>query len=121
MVCQHLIFHETAPIDARTDSEDDEEPLPTADLDDLVSDEELVPDSREYLSIHEIPRLATPNPTPTPVTPPLQPDLGVPTMLTSQTDQGELPPEFELMELDNPEDIPDLLDVAEEVISDFDA
>ena len=43
-----------------TDSEDGEEPLPTADLDNLVWDKEPVPDSREYLCIHKIPRLATP-------------------------------------------------------------
>ena len=46
-----------------TDTEEDKEPLTTADLDDLVWDEDPVPDSREYLSIHKIPRPAA-NPTP---------------------------------------------------------
>ena len=45
-----------------TDSEDDEEPLQTANLDDPVWDEEPVPGSREYHCIHETPRPAIPTP-----------------------------------------------------------
>ena len=106
-----------------TVSEDDEELLPTADLDDLVQDEELVLDSRKYICIHDIPRLATPSqcPKPMPATSPSQPDQGVPATPPEQPDQVEVPPEFELMELDVPEDIPDWLDISEEVMSDFDA
>ena len=57
-----------------TDSKDDEELLPTADLNDHGLDEEPVPDSRKFLCINEVHRLATPtlpstacnsNPTPT--------------------------------------------------------
>ena len=43
-----------------TDSEDEKEPLPTADPDAPVWNEEPVSDSREYIYIYEIPRLATP-------------------------------------------------------------
>ena len=105
-----------------TDTWDNKEPLPTTDLDDPVWDKEQVPDSSEYLYIHEIPRLATPTPTPTACTsdPTLQPDQGVQAMLPQQPDQVEVSPESELMELDILEDIPDLLDVPGEVISDFD-
>ena len=55
------------------------------------------------------------------MTPPPQPNQWVPATLPQQPDQGEVPLEFELMELDIPEDMPDLLDVPEEVIYDFDA
>ena len=120
-VCWCLTFHKIPLPMPETYSEDDEEPLSTADLDDWVWDEDLVPDSREYLCIHEIPRLATPNPQPIPVTPPPQPNQGVPATLPQQPDQVEVSPQFELMELDIPEDIPDLLDVPKEVMSDFDA
>ena len=93
------------------DSED-EEYLLTVDLYDPVWSEELVPDSHKYLCIHEIPRLATPTQWPNqgvPATPPLLPD------------QIEMLPDHDLMDLDIPGDIPDLLDVPEGVISDFDA
>ena len=50
------------PLMPKTNSEDDKEPLPNVDLDDLVWDKEPAPDSREYLCIHKIPRLATPTP-----------------------------------------------------------
>ena len=50
-----------------------------------------------------------PNQVQMPATPPPQPD------------QVEIPQEYELMELDAPEDIPDLVDVPEEVLSEFDA
>ena len=104
-----------------TDSDEYKE-LATADLDDLVWDEEPVPDSREYLCIHEIPRQTTqPIPQPVAVTPPPQPNQGVSFMLPQQPDQVEVPLEFEMIELDIPEDIPDLLDVPQEVMSDFEA
>ena len=32
-----------------------------------------------------------------------------------------MPPDYELMDLDTPEDLPDLLDVSEEVLSNFNA
>ena len=117
----HLTIDETLPPMPETDSKDGEEPLPTADLDNLVWDEEPVPDSREYLCIHEILRPAMPTPPswPIPVTPPLQPNQGVSATPHQQPDHVEVVPEFELMELDIPEDIPGLLDVPQEVISDF--
>ena len=83
-------------------------------------DKEPVPDSRESFCIHEIPRPATP-------TPPLyhqpypQLNQGVPDTMPQQPDRVEVSPEFELMELDIQEDIPDLLDVPQEVVSNFDA
>ena len=69
------------PPTPETDCED-EEPFPTADVDDPVWDEEPVSDSRVYLCIHEIPRLATPTPPlqPVPEILPPQPTQGVPTM-----------------------------------------
>ena len=85
---------------------------PTADLDDPVWSEESVPDNWEYLCIHKIPRSTTPIPaaqSSSPTIPPLQPD------------QIEMPPDHELIKLKIPEDILDLIDVPEEVISDFDA
>ena len=104
-----------------------------ADLDDLVWSEEPVPDSQEYLYIHKIPRAATSTPTqssghasnPTaqpnqvdmPATPPLQPNQ-VDMLITPSPQPGQVD---ELMELDIPEDIPDLIDVPEEVLSDFEA
>ena len=84
-------------------------------------DEELVPDSWEYLCIHEIPRPATlPSHVPPQHVisdPSLQPDHGVPATLPLQPDQVEVPLEFELMDLD----IPDLIDIPEDVVSDFNA
>ena len=80
MVLQFLTFEEMPLQMPETDSEDNKEPLPAADLDDMVWDEELVPDSREYLCIYEIPRLTTPTPQPVPLTPPQQPNQGVPAM-----------------------------------------
>ena len=41
-------------------------------------------------------------------------------MLPQQPNEVGVSPEFELMELDVQEDIPDLLDVPEQVMSDFD-
>ena len=91
---------------------DDEEYLQTADLDDQVGSEEPVPDSLKCLSIHGIPMLATPYP---------QANQGVPATPPPQPNQIEIPLDHEPMELYIPEDIPDLIDVPEEVISDFDA
>ena len=87
-----------------------EEYLSSVDLDDPVWSKDLVLDSCEYLHMHEIPRLATPPP---------QPIQGVPASKPPQPDQVEMPPD--LMELDILEDIPNLLDVPEEVISGFEA
>ena len=42
-------------------------------------------------------------------------------MVPQQPDQVEVPVEFKLMELDIPEDMPDLLDVPQEVMPHFDA
>ena len=103
---------------------EDKEDLPTTDLDDCVWSEEPVPDHVEYLCIHEIPRLTTP-----PNQPPPQPNQGVPAMPPPQLNQGvpvtpppqpdqiEMAPDYELTVLDIPEDIPDLLDIPEEVMS----
>ena len=96
-------------------------PAPTADLDGPVWDNEPVPDSREYLCICEIPRLAAPTSQHIPVNPSPQPDQRVPATLPQLPDQVEVPLEFEVIELDIPEDIPDLFDVPQEVMSDFDA
>ena len=86
-------------------------------------DKEVVPDSKEYLCIHEIPRPTTPTPLPQPIAviPAPQPYQGVPSMPPQQTDQVEVAPEFEWKEPGISEDIPDLLDVPQEVMSDFDA
>ena len=53
--------------------------------------------------------------------PPLWPTQRVTATSPLQPDQIEMPPDYELMELDIPEDTPDLLDVPEEVISSFNA
>ena len=37
-----------------------------------------------------------------------------------QPEQVEMPPEYELIELDIPEDIPELINVPEQMLSDFD-
>ena len=58
-VCWHLTFNGMPPPMPDEDSKD-EEYLPAVDLDDLVWSKDTVPDSHEYLCIHEIPRLATP-------------------------------------------------------------
>ena len=113
-VCQQLKFDETHPPMPEVNS-DDEEYLPTADLDDTVWSEEPVPDSWECLCIHEIPR---------PVTPPLQlqpNEMDMPATPSPQPDQVEMPSEPELMELYIPEDILDLKDVPEEKLLKFDA
>ena len=79
---------------------DDEEYLPTAELDDPVLSEEPVSDSRVHLCTHQIPR---------PATQPLQPN------------QVEMPQEPEHMYIDIPEDTQDLIDVPGELLSDFDS
>ena len=104
-----------------TDSKDEEEDLPTANLNHLVWDEEPVSDSREYFCTLKIPRPTTPlpHPQPAPVTLPPQPHQGVPA--SPPQHQVDVPLELELMELDIPDDILDLLDMPKEVMSDFDA
>ena len=70
---------------------EDEEYLQTADLDDPGWPEELVPDSHEYLCIHEIPRLATPPSQPSQglqATPSPQPHQGVSETQLPQPNQG---------------------------------
>ena len=89
----------------------DEEDLPVAELDDPVWHKELVLNSRDYLCIHEIPRPATPPPQPQPgtATPTPQPDQGLPDTPPHQANQVGVLPELELMELDIPDDIPELI------------
>ena len=102
---------------------DEEEWLLTVDLDDPVWSKEPVPDSQEDLCIHDIPRPATPSPQPNqrvPSTPPLQHNQGLPATPAPHPDQIEMPPDHEVMELNIPGDVPDLINVPKEVISDFD-
>ena len=77
------------PTIANSRSEEDEEDLPTAGLDDPIWDEEPVLDNREYLCIHDIPRLATlsQHPQPALLTPPPQPHQGVPASPTQHQDK----------------------------------
>ena len=56
-----------------------------------------MPDSQEDLCIHQIPRPATPPP---------------------QSHQVKMPPKPEQMDMEIPEDLPDLTDVPEELLSD---
>ena len=58
VVCQCITF-EKIPLPTEEDFEDEED-LPTTDLDDPVWSQEPVSDNQEYLCIHEIPRPATP-------------------------------------------------------------
>ena len=111
-VHQHLTFDETPLPALAADSEDKEEDLPMAELDDTMWDEEPVPDRREYLCIHEIPR---------PATPPPQPNQGLPYTPSQQPNQVEVSPEFELIKLDIPADIPLLIDLSKDKLSDFEA
>ena len=87
--------------------------------------EECVLDSQVYLCILEIPRLAIP-----PNWPPLQPipptpspqlSQELPVTLHPQPNQVQMPQHYELMdlELDIPKDILDLLDVPQDVMSNF--
>ena len=78
-----------------------------------------------HLCIHVKPRPATPpnqtHPQPVPATPPLQLNQELPVTPPPQPDQMEVPPDYELMDLDMPEDIQDLSDVPEDMMSNFDA
>ena len=84
-------------------------------------DREPVPDNREYLFIHEIPRPATKHLQPVPATPSLKPDKGLPDTPPQQLKQVEVPPELELMELDVQDNIADWIDVPKDIVSDFEA
>ena len=86
-------------------------------------DKEPVLDSREYLCIHEIPRLATspPHPQSVSVMTPSHLDQGLADTPSQQPNQVEGTPELELMELDVLDDIPDLIDVPKDIVSDFEA
>ena len=78
-ICWYLTFDETSLLALAADSKGEEVDLPMAELDDPVSDKKLIVDSREYLCIHEIGRLATPQPPqPVPVTPTPQPNQVLP-------------------------------------------
>ena len=99
------LFNETTLPVPGVDSKDDE-CLLTADLGDQVWSEEPVPDGWEYLCIHKIPR---------PATPPLQPNQVEVPEIPLQPNQVEMPLGPEYMEVDIPEDIPDLIDIPEEV------
>ena len=58
----------------------------------------------------------------TSATPSLQPDqVEMPATPPPQPEQVEMSPQYELMESDIPEDMPDITDIQEEVLSDFDA
>ena len=92
-------FWQHTPAPTRIDS-DDEEYLPTADLDDAVWSEKPVPNNQEYMCIHQIPRPATQPP---------------------QSNQMEMPQESEPMDIDIQEDLPDLISAPEELLSDFDS
>ena len=99
---------------------DNEEYLPTVDLDDPVWSEEPVPDNWEYLCIHLTPRPATPPPQPNQVEMPPEPKQ--PALQPPQPNQVVmLPPVSENMDIDIPEDIPDFINIPEEILSDFDA
>ena len=85
--------------------------LPTADLDDPDGPRSLLPDSLEYLCIHQILRQTTLS---------LQPNQGE--MLATppqQPNQVEMPTEPDLMDIDIPEDIPDFIDIPEEILLDI--
>ena len=121
-VCQCLTFEEVPPL---TEEDSKDENLPTPDLDDPVWSEELVPDSWAYMCIHEVPRLATspkqPPPQPIPATLLSQLDQELPVTPPPQPDQVEMLPDYELMDLDITEYILVLLNVPQNVMSDFNA
>ena len=62
-----------------------------------------------------------PHPQPVPVTPAPQPNQGLPDTPPQHPNQVEVPPELELMELDVLDDIPDLIDMPEDTVLDFEA
>ena len=70
-------------------------------------------DSHEYLCIHLIPRQAT-SPQPHQVEIPPEPEQSA--TPTPQPNQMEMPPEPENMDIDIPEDIPDLINIPEEIL-----
>ena len=78
-----------------TEEDSKDKDLLTAELDDQVWPEDPVPDSQEYLCIHEIPRLATPPsqtpPQPIPATPSLQLNQELPVTPLLQPHQVERP------------------------------
>ena len=124
-VCQHLTFDGMPPQMPEVDFHNVEYLL-TADIDGLEWSEEPVPDRWEYLYIHKIPRPAIlipqPNQVDMPATPPLQPNqVQIPLTPSQKPGQVEMSSEHEFMELDIPKDMPDLIDVPGEVLSDFDA
>ena len=84
-----------------------------AQMDNTVWDKKTVPGSRVYLCIHEIPRPATPPPhtQPIPVTSPPHPNQGLPDTPSQYPNQVEVALELELIDLNVPDDIPDLIDV----------
>ena len=59
-----------------------------------------------------------PPPHPVPATPSPQLDQ-LPVIPSLQPDHVEMPPDYEMMDLDIPEDIPDLLDVPQDVMFNY--
>ena len=92
-----------------------------AELNDPMWNNEAELDSNDYLCIHGIPRTAIlpPHALPAPASP--QPDQGLPDTPSQQPNQVEEPTELELMELDVPDDIPDFIDVSEDIVFEFEA
>ena len=86
------------------DSNDEEEDLPTADLNDLVWSEEPIPDSHQQLCIHQIP-----NHTPRPAIPP------------PKSIQEEVSPELEQMDIKVMDDLPNVINIPKELLPDFDS
>ena len=97
-VHQHITFDGTPPL--KMDSKKEEDDFPTADFDDPVWSEEPIPNSQQHMCIHQIPKPATPSP---------------------QPDQVEVPQELEQMDIDIPENLPDIINVPKELLSDFDS
>ena len=81
---------------------DNEEDFSTADLDDPVLSEKPIPDNCQQLLIHQIS-----HPTTRPATQPLQPI------------QEEVPPELEQMYMEILDDLLDVINIPEELFSDF--
>ena len=117
-VLQCVMFDDTPLSTPEVDS-NNEEYLPTADLDNLVWSEEPVPNNWEYMCIHLLPRPATPSPQPNQVEMLSEPEQ--PAAPTPQPDHVEMSPVSENMDIDIPEDTPDLINIPEEILSDFDA
>ena len=122
-VHQHLTFNKTPQPMPETDSEDDEEPLSTADLNDRCRMKSQYQTAEKLFASMKF--LCWP-PHPYPCSLYQQPHPCIPTKesqphLPRKPDQVEVPRQFELMEQDIPDDIPDLLDIPQEVMTDFDA